>query len=112
MQVIVELSQGEMCKVHDSVDPDATGGAIIALLQIHDLGLRGPNIHILFKDVCHCEAARFVMLFRAWQLGFLPKADLLAASIRRGLVLDTDTLWEKVCAELPRFQARPVVKEK
>jgi hypothetical protein len=122
LQLIMELAEGnpgaalalgELCRVHDSVDPYMEGGVIVVLHNIHDLGLCGPNIHILFKDVCHGEAARFDMLFRAWQLGFLPEADLKAASIRPpGITLDTDALWDRVCAELPRYQSRVLVKEK
>ena len=118
IQLITELSEGipgaavalaEMCKVHDAVDPYCEGGAFVELYKIQDLGLHGPNIHILFKDVCHGEPARLVMLLRAWQLGFI-RADLLRAAATRppAIKLDTDALWDRVCTELPRFQPRPV----
>lgn len=58
-----------LCKVAQEVDPDSGFGPLGPLLSLDVEGIYGPNVWILFKDVCQHDPVRVLALFRVCQLG-------------------------------------------
>lgn len=113
---ITKLSEGNpgaaialaaVFSAHETVDPNASGpgGAVIKFLYLDDWGIYGPNIHVLFKDVCQCNPAKFIALLRGVQLDLIKQEQLVHASIRPNKPdFDPDIVWQRVCNRLPKFQ--------
>jgi hypothetical protein len=85
------------------IDPDSFLGNLTPLLDMDSLGIYGSNIWILYKDVCGADSVNFATLTRAWQLGYVPEAQIVKASIDGRHSFDFVALLAKVRARLPRF---------
>jgi hypothetical protein len=86
------------------IDPVCAMGGLNYILQMDDFGLYGPQIWMLFKDVCGQEIEGVVTLFRARQLGHLSGTEL-----RRIIEEDVPYDWRPLVAtiqkDIPEFMA-------
>jgi hypothetical protein len=96
------------------IDPDAAFGPYSAILALDTLGIYGPHIWVLFKDVCGEDIVNMVAVLRANQLGFVDD-DLVVHSCsdrsRHSVgAIDAPHLLELVKERLPNFgkQLQPV----
>jgi hypothetical protein len=87
-----------------SIDPDACH-PMFQMCRFDDADIVGPDIWILFKDVCGEDLRTMLAVLRAEQFGLLAPSALKAA-IRRGRqhVMDIPMLVAKVESELPNFK--------
>lgn len=106
LSVIMQcLQQGE------AIDPAAGLGPLAALLNLDALGIYGPSIWVLYKDVCREDVTKFLGVLRATQLGIVSAREVqLAADARlsRNFPLDVDDLLLQVRATVPSFGAAAV----
>jgi hypothetical protein len=67
-----------LLKEGDAIDlAAAMGGGFATILALDSLGVYGPGIWILYKDVCEQNLEKFMGLLRAWQLGLVEEKKLL-----------------------------------
>lgn len=105
---------GELMKEGPVIDPDSWGGGLASVLDLDTLEIYGPQIWVLYKDVCGSDIRRLILLQRAAQLGFFrhDRIKAMAADDSRRARL-SDEEWaeidSKVCERLPRF-AKPVTE--
>jgi hypothetical protein len=52
-------------------------------MLLDSLGIYGPNVWVIFKDVCEQNHARMLAVLRATQLGMLSSEALLEVSNRQ-----------------------------
>jgi hypothetical protein len=90
----------------EKIDPDAVGGGLMTLLHVDSLGIYGPRIWMLYKDVCDSDIINVLGVLRAVQLGIISR-HLLDKAIdsmnREEPRLDIPELLNKVREELPNF---------
>ena len=107
LNVIVDL----MDKA-DAIDPDC-GFPMLHILGLDTLGVYGPRIWMLYKDVCKEDLKNVVIVMRAHQMGLLP-IEVLKERIyhTRGHAgfspLDFDDLLSKLRTILPELCVTPV----
>lgn len=94
-------------KLHNVIDPDADMGSVWTFLRLLDIGLVGPKLWMLYKNVCGQSIPKMLAVLRGHQLGFVTKNQLLNAVENYGSGLDVEDVCLKVCAELPRFNLNP-----
>jgi hypothetical protein len=115
-QAITKVSEGnpgaivaimKIAEVYSKVDPkhwivqaapSSIAGGVAMMFDDHEI--YGPNIHILFKDVCGLKPERVIVLFRAHQLGF---SSLSNFKDFPHLSIDFDDLIARIKAEVPDF---------
>ena len=85
------------------IDPDDFAGPFGVMLGLDTMGIYGPRIWMLFKDVCGQDMTKMVACLRGVQLGLMNEAKLDHAIDHRGEGLDVDTIMIDVCKTLPRF---------
>ena len=85
------------------IDPDAFGGGLSNLLSLDTHGIYGPDIWMLYKDVCASSLPKMVGVLRAVQLGIESESKLKHAIQSYGEGIDVDALFQAVCARLPNF---------
>lgn len=114
LDIMVALADGnpgavsammEMVKAAEKTDPDsALGPFVILSLDTHEI--YGPDIWVLFKDICGQSPVRMLAVLRAVQLGITSESEIKAA-IRDWRLPDgrVDWLQAKVQEQLPRFAA-------
>ncbi len=75
------------------------------VLLFDSLGIYGPDIWMLYKDVCGCSIPVVVGVLRAWQLGMVTQDQikLAIATGNENNVLDLGLVRTKVKAELDGF---------
>ena len=109
---IVKLAEGNpgaiaaMCEVtksSDAVDPQSALGAFSALFHLDSWGIYGPNIWLLWKDVCGQSAINFLALLRAAQLGIISQRVVIDAARTGSITLDLGDVLKKVQAQLSGF---------
>ena len=91
-------------RVNPSVDPDDIFGGLGPLLHLDMLGLYGPDVWMLFRDVCHESLIVMLAVLRANQLGYLSAREVRDAIDGKAPL----NLWEaciKVKDRLPAFGA-------
>lgn len=92
------------------IDPACAFGAMQPILSLDTLGIYGPRIWLLWKDICGQSPVLFVAVLRAWQLGFI-SADELSSAVTearsRDNPIDVKKLYEQVRERLPDFAACP-----
>lgn len=88
------------------IDPDNMFGGLGALLSLDTLGLYGPKIWMLFKDVCKENLSRMLAVLRGRQLGFLSEAQINHAVENYGEGINVADICAKVIKRLPRFQLK------
>jgi len=86
-----------------ATDPYNWLGGLGVIMSLDTLGLYGPKIWMLFKDVCGEDIVKTIAMLRAWQLGFVSKEKLLHAINSYGDGVDVDGLLEQVKERLPEF---------
>lgn len=88
-----------------TIDPDAGPmGGLGPLLNMDSLGIVGPRIWMLYKDVCGERLDVTIAMLRAWQLGFVSDRELLHSIDNRGDGVDVVGLCAQVQERLPGFQ--------
>jgi hypothetical protein len=114
IDMVVKMSEGNpgACSVLASLmgakaqvmDPDSLLGPYGPVLALDTLGIYGPDIWLLYKDVCGEEWEQVVTLLRANQLGLITE-DEVKSAIRLGRAhkLDHDELLCEVQSRLPSF---------
>jgi len=112
LTALMKLSEGnpgamsvlmEMMTQAADIDPDDIMGSFGALLHLDSMGIYGPRIWMLYKDVCKENLNATLGLMRAVQLGFISRSTLDTAIDNYGQGLDVDAALAKVKDRLPRF---------
>ena len=86
-----------LVKEESAIDPQSLLSPIGTILFLDECGIYGPNIWILYKDICKESIRDLIMLHRAVQLGFLSRHDLVNHRI------DLSALNTLVCERLESF---------
>jgi len=119
MDAIVKLSDGnpgavvvlaECLKRGEEIDPDSAFGGLGPIFDFDTLGIYGPRIWMLFKDVCGQDLRIMLAVLRAHQLGFLRESELNQAIDNYGEGIDIPALVAKVEHRLPKFQKAPATE--
>lgn len=85
------------------IDPDAWLGGLGAVLALDTLGLYGPKIWMLYKDVCKEDLVKMCAVLRARQLGYVTAGQVTYAVDHYGEGIDPDELLTSVRERLPKF---------
>jgi len=105
IQLAAQLSQGYpgamrvlLDIVRNAGEFDLTSPPSLAyLVMVDTIGLRGPDIWVLHKDICGQSVELTMGVLRACQLGFVPEEHVLrAARTFDRTVIDPRALLEKV----------------
>jgi len=113
MQMIMKLSDGNpgaltVCmnafQNSSTIDPIGALGGLAPMLAMDTVGIYGPRIWMLYKDVCGERLPYFLAMLRGWQLGLLSEAALNTAIDNYGKGIDVDGIAAKVCERIPEFQ--------
>lgn len=85
------------------IDPDSK--PFLILLNLDTLGLYGPRVWMLYKDVCGERLDRTLAVLRAWQLGLLSRDAVHHAVENRGagVVPHLEAICKVVKERLPSF---------
>lgn len=89
------------------IDPQSFAGGLGAILHMDSLGIYGPSIWMLYKDVCKEDLEMTMAILRATQLGLLLRKDLLQVIDNHGEGLDLPDILAKVKGELKCFGVKP-----
>jgi len=112
--VVLKLAEGnpgamrvccEVLRDGSDIDPANALQGFGPLLMLDDLGIYGPDIWLLYKDVCNQNLVAMLGVLRAYQMGYATEAQIRCAIGNRGDVLDVAALLDKVREELPTFAA-------
>lgn len=112
--VLIELAEGnpgaatacmELFQKAPEIDPDSALGGLGALLSLDTLELYGPQIYMLWSDVCGRDATKTIAIIRGHHLGFLTKKEIHHAVNNRGDGINVDDMVTKVKERLPNFKA-------
>jgi hypothetical protein len=85
LDVVTKMSEGnpgalrvimELFTEVPTIDPQNIMGGIGAILELDTLGVYGPRIWMLYKDVCGEDIAKTNWMLRAWQLGIISEDEL------------------------------------
>lgn len=93
----------QLIKNGSIIDPDAAFGEIANLLSLDSLGIYGPRIWMLYKDVCDQNLVNTIAVLRAVQLGKLSENVMNHAIDNYGEGIDTKSILKIVQNELPKF---------
>lgn len=86
------------------IDPDAGfGEAFFIILNFDSYGIFGPQVWMLYKDVCGERLDRTIALVRATQMGIISEAQLKHAINNRGAGLDVKAVCSQLKERLPNF---------
>jgi len=105
MEAVVALVEGnpgatrvivEMMNRYESIDPLCAFGKLEPIFSFAEYMIRGPQIWMLFKDVCGESIEKTIFLLRAVQLGELGLTELKAAIENHGQGIDVDALCTKI----------------
>jgi hypothetical protein len=112
--ILVKMSDGnpgaitalvEMVKASPTVDPESALGPLSAPLSLDTHQIYGPDIWVLYSDICRKDAASTLALLRAVQLGILAENKLKHAITKQFQhELDVPALHAAVCDRLSEFQ--------
>jgi hypothetical protein len=72
----------DLMKHSEEIDPLSYLKVIGPVMLLDSLGIYGPNVWVIFKDVCEQNHARMLAVLRATQLGMLSSEALLEVSNR------------------------------
>ena len=86
-----------------NIDPDAALGGLSSILMLDTLGIYGPEIWMLYKDVCGEDIADTITVLRGYQLGFITHHQLNHAIQNGGDGLDVNDVLKQVKDKLPLF---------
>lgn len=93
----------QLIKNGSIIDPDAAFGEIANLLSLDSLGIYGPRIWMLYKDVCDQNLVNTIAVLRAVQLGKLSENVMNHAIDNYGEGIYTKSILKIVQNELPKF---------
>ena len=117
--VVVKMSEGnpgalrvtmELLSKTKDIDPDNALGGLGTILRMDDMGIYGPRIWMLYKDVCGEDLTKMVGLLRAQQLGIVSKSKLYHAIENWGDGLKLNVIMSQVRERLPRFAGNEEVQ--
>ena len=112
--IIIKMSEGnpgalsvcmQLFTETEKIDPDAMLGGLSGILMLDSLGIYGPKIWMLYKDVCGEDIADTITILRGCQLGFITYHQLNYAIQNNGDKLDINNILNKVKEQLPNFIA-------
>lgn len=112
LDVMLKMSEGnpgaasvcaQLMKETEKIDPDNIMGGMGVILSLDDMGIRGPKIWMLYKDVCKENLTYLNAVMRGRQLGHLSSEKIKHAIEHYGEGLDLPAILEKVKSELPAF---------
>jgi len=94
----------ELYSTTPQVDPDCMMGGFGSLLGIDSLGIYGPAIWMLYKDVCYENILNVHIILRGWQLGYIREEDIHATiSSGRTKSFDFPAILAQIQERLPEF---------
>lgn len=112
-RVIVKLSDGnpgalsvliQIIKNGNIIDPDSLNTDEMNLFLIDELEIYGPNLWILYKDVCQQNLLSLFSLFRAYELKIITKVKIHDFITNQSLDdFNIDNLLEQVRQTIPNF---------
>jgi hypothetical protein len=73
----------DLMKHSEEIDPLSYLKVMGPVMLLDSLGIYGPNVWVIFKDVCEQNHARMLAVLRATQLGMLSSEALLEVSNRQ-----------------------------
>lgn len=98
----------ESMRARPLIDPQCGFAEYGVLMDLDNAEIYGCEIYILWNDTCRRDVRLFIVVLRAWQMGFLPKTRLKeAASADLAMPLSAEELGvldNKVCQQLPLFR--------
>lgn len=100
----------ELCNKGHEIDPDAFAGGMTHLMSLDSLNIYGPDVWMLYKDVCGQRISHMVAVLRAVQLGITPSATVKDAIQNYGQGIDVDEIFSAVCERLPSFAKANVLE--
>lgn len=92
-----------MLQYGGAIDTDDIMGGLGSILMLDTLGIYGPEIWMLYKDVCGENLKKTIAVLRANQLGEIKTSDLKHAIQNRGHGVDVAACVEFVKGRLPGF---------
>ena len=115
--VFVKMSEGnpgalrvcmDIYNQDGDIDPQGAMPSLSPLLRLDDMGIYGPEIWVLYKDVCNSDIVYLLALLRSNQLGHIGKGQIRSAI--RGLSdFDLESILDDVRKKLPDFAPTSVV---
>lgn len=112
MDMFMTMSEGnpgaltvlmDIFKEGERIDPQDFMGGLGAILMLDELGVYGPRVWMLYKDVCGQDLLKTVAMTRAFQLGYVTEDQLNYAIDNYGEGLDVDLLVLQVQERLEQF---------
>ena len=96
----------ESVKQCEAIDPDNFVGPYSVLLALDSIGIYGPSIWVLYKDVCGEEMVNLVGVLRGRQLGFVSSDEIRAVANERDgkATIDVENILKQVREKLPAFK--------
>ena len=85
-----------------AIDPDSAMGGLGSLLCLDTEGIYGPQIWMLYKDVCGENLVNMVAVLRAMQLGIVRRVDVKLA-LNHSTNMDVAEVLDRVQLRLPAF---------
>jgi hypothetical protein len=90
----------EILAKSSKIDPQ--GIPLAGIMYLDSMGIYGPNIWMLFKDVCRENIALMIAVLRSYQLGFITECNLKDAIVGN-CKIDVDLLYTKVKEKIVNF---------
>jgi len=113
MSAVMKLAEGNpgaatvcvrLIKEAGDIDTDSFIGGLGTLLSLDTENVYGPEIWMLYKDVCKESLWKTVAVLRSCQLGFLSNTALHHAINNRGDGINLDELVKQVTDTLSGFK--------
>lgn len=90
-----------------TIDPSNLFGGLYPVLLLDSYGVYGPNIWVLYKDVCGEHIGKMIAVLRSVQLGITPEyviQDAIAMYPYKSHVsIDIDHIVSEVQKKIPNF---------
>lgn len=97
----------QIAEAAKTVDPQSAMGSFGPLLTLDGLGIYGPDIYVLWSDLCGRDATKTIAVLRGVQLGIVSGEILKSGcaqqdySIRK--MIDVDDVYRQVKERLTEF---------
>lgn len=113
MSVIMKMADGnpgamrvcmDLLKEAENIDTDDIMGGFGSLLMLDSEAVYGPEIWMLYKDVCKEQLWKMVGVIRACQLGIINQSQLHHAINNRGEGINIDDCIKQVADRLKGFK--------
>jgi hypothetical protein len=116
MELVLKIAKGNpgaasvlgmLMKDNAKVDPDSMFAEMSTVFGLDNEEIYGPDIWVLYKDICGRNIVKVIAVMRAVQLGMLSPRDVKGAIAAprsdMGSQLDTDAILKQVQGRLPAF---------